>query len=175
MGQIKPLPAKTENHLTWSNHAKGSSKAMQSGMVLILCGGQKRVITLGSDLAYEEKKITKIRFDRIGEVGFMETFKKRHYQTRLKKEIIEQIQTFDFDPELPNSTKVVEKFSLSQAEKVANTMKFQDEVLCNNNGDIYRIASIFDRNFNEDIACDVPLPGFDIWNDSDDSDEEANL
>ena len=60
---------------------------MQSGMVLVLCGGEKRVVSLASDLAYEEKKITKVRFDRIGEVIHVLEFKKRHYLDSLQAQI----------------------------------------------------------------------------------------
>ena len=86
-GQIKPLPEKTQQHLTWSNRAKGQSNAMQSGMVLVLCGGEKRVVSLASDLAYEERQITKIRFDRKGEVAYVAEYKKRHYLDSLQAQI----------------------------------------------------------------------------------------
>ena len=68
---------------------------MQSGMVLILCGGQKRVVSLGSDFEQVEKQIIKVRFDRKGEVDHVREFKKRHYESSLRNEITAQLKTND--------------------------------------------------------------------------------
>jgi len=64
---------------------------MQSGTVIVLCGGQKRVVSLASDVAYDEKQITKLRFDRVGEIQYVCVFKKRHYDECLREEIAQQL------------------------------------------------------------------------------------
>ena len=52
---------------------------MRFGTVLILRGGQKRIISFDADVKYDERKITKVEFDRNGEVANVSIFKKARY------------------------------------------------------------------------------------------------
>ena len=63
-GQIQKIPEKAKQYLTWSYHVKGNyCRQMSSGCLLVLCGGEKRVISFEADKAYKEKKIVAIRFE----------------------------------------------------------------------------------------------------------------
>lgn len=64
---------------------------MSSGCLLVLCGGEKRVISFEADKAYQEKKIVAIRFDRNGEVAHIKEFKKKNYNAYLKEEIAREL------------------------------------------------------------------------------------
>ena len=115
-GQIRPIPEKAKNYLIWSNYQRGCTKFFQSGVYLILCGGHKRVISLGADQAYHEKHLTKVRFDRKGEVAYTRQFKKKYYDGRLRDEIVDQLKT--------NDQTFTSNMQHIEAKKIADTLKF---------------------------------------------------
>ena len=41
------------------------------------------------------------------------------------------------------------KLSEQAAQNIANTLRYQDDVLCTKDGDLYRIASIVDSGFDD--------------------------
>ena len=45
-GQIRHLPKRTKDLLIWSNFSAGISSQKRSGCTMILCGGQKRILSL---------------------------------------------------------------------------------------------------------------------------------
>lgn len=58
-----------------------------SGTTLVLRGGQKSVLTMKSDSAYEENGVVVIEFNRVGEVAFIKTFEKKDYDGELRAQI----------------------------------------------------------------------------------------
>ena len=55
---------------------------------LVLHGGHKRVVSLGADMSYVEKKITKLNFTRGGECGWVTQYRKAKYEEKLKQSIV---------------------------------------------------------------------------------------
>ena len=80
----------------------GQSRMKRNGTTLILRGGQKRILSIDADSAYEETHITCIEFNRCAEVAAVRVFEKDQYSTMLKKEIKAQISSND---ELMDTTK----------------------------------------------------------------------
>lgn len=60
---------------------------------MILCGGQKRILSLEADCAYDEQEITSIEFNRFGEVVETKVFNKHVYDDILRKHIAHELMT----------------------------------------------------------------------------------
>ena len=63
----------------------------RSGSTLILRGGQKRILSLDADQSYEEKALTTIEFNRIGEVMSIRIFTKKDYDNILQGQIYKEL------------------------------------------------------------------------------------
>ena len=86
-GQIQRIPSKISRSLTWCNYSSGQSRQREDGTTLVLRGGQKKVLSFDTDVAYNEKKITQIDFNRRGEVSQVKKFRKTDYEKNMKKNI----------------------------------------------------------------------------------------
>ena len=55
-GQIKKIPnlCNTNNSLSWYNFSAGSSKLLDSGTLIMLRGGEKKVLSIATDVMIEE-------------------------------------------------------------------------------------------------------------------------
>lgn len=60
---------------------------------MILCGGQKPILSLQADCAYDEQEITSIEFNRFGEVVETKVFSKHVYDDILRKHIEHELMT----------------------------------------------------------------------------------
>ena len=66
-GQIRRIPRACSEWLTWSTFAAGATRNIDSGALLMLKGGQKKVLSIATNVAYDEQKVSMIEFNRNGE------------------------------------------------------------------------------------------------------------
>ena len=90
-GQIKDLPTKAKDLLIWSNFSCGQSRQKSTGVTIIIRGGQQRVISFDADVTYVERKMTKIEFDRKGDVISIKQFQKKLYDDKMRENIIKDL------------------------------------------------------------------------------------
>ena len=90
-GQIKPLPVRCEKYLTWSYFASGQSRLKISGTTLVLVGGQKSVLSMDADSAYEESTVVVIELNRNGEATNVKTFERKYYDDELRAQIEDKL------------------------------------------------------------------------------------
>ena len=90
-GQIRDLPSKAKDLLIWSNFSSGQSRQKSTGVTIILRGGQRRVISFDADVTYVERKMTKIEFNRSGDVIAIKEFKKNIYDDKMRQNILEDL------------------------------------------------------------------------------------
>jgi hypothetical protein len=102
-----------------------------------------------ADQAYEEREITMLEFDRQGEVSKILSYTKEIYDTQLRGYIEQELM---INHEL---TEGLQTFTLEQARKTSSTLGYQDNLLCTNNGDLYRIASIVNNKFSDEVAVNL--------------------
>lgn len=149
-GQILPIPEKAKPYLVWSNKSAGDSRNSRFDTCVILRGGHERVISLGSDLAFKEKHITKINFTRSGEVGWISQYRKSQYEKKFQERIKEQL--------MKNTSLLKSEFkdrgiSDEEALKMTQSLQYQQKIHSRHSGDLYRIASIIvDERFTDDVV-----------------------
>ena len=90
-GQIMELPTKAKDLLIWSNFSCGQSRQKSTGVTIIIRGGQQRVISFDADVTYVERKMTKIEFDRKGDVISIKQFQKKLYDDKMRENIIKDL------------------------------------------------------------------------------------
>jgi len=125
-GQIRQLPRKSEQHLIWSNFSSGQSRQKRSGCSLVLKGGQKRILSLESDLAYEEHEVTAIEFNRIGEVSQIKSFSKDCYDDELRMHIENELL---LNKDLLDLDMNKKRMDLESAKKTVKSLKYADDIL----------------------------------------------
>ena len=86
-GQIKQIPnlCKDYKSLSWYNFSAGSSKLLDSGTLIMLRGGKKKVLSIATDVMIEETEINLMEFSRTGDCSQVQKFDKKKYTDKLRK------------------------------------------------------------------------------------------
>ena len=131
----------------------------RKGKTVVLIGGQENILSFDQDLAWIDREVTQINFNRTGEVVQVKEFRKDKYEPILKRVIQDQLMKeekrfFGHDLGLDRE----------QAIAISDTLADCGETLVTVESDIYRISSIVDKRFSDD---QVVNPFNDVDSDGD--------
>ena len=108
---------------------------------------------MDADSAYEENTVVVIELNRNGEATNIKTFERKYYDDELRAQIEDKL-CLSQHMQLEGTDDPIEKeLELKkQAKLTSNSLQYSDEVLVTSSGDLYRIATIVNRNFNDNVA-----------------------
>ena len=116
---------------------------------------------MDADQVAEEREITTIEFNRVGEVTQTKVYAKDDYDASLRENILTELTT---NPELQDEELYGRVFDGEQAKRTVDTLQYADQVLVTKDNDLYRIASIVNPKFDDKVAINL----------IDDSEKEAD-
>ena len=67
-GQIHSMPKIAREVFKWSTFSAGVSRQLSSGTLVVIKGGEKEVLSIVTNVAIDEKRISLVEFDRNAEV-----------------------------------------------------------------------------------------------------------
>ena len=118
---------------------------------MILKGGQKKVLSIATAVTYEERLVTLLEFNRNGEAMQVLNFNRKHYERNLNNAILKDLEN--------NTAKLIAKnkppMTKATAKRIMQGLKFSEQVFCSKDGDLYRIATIVHRDFDNEVAVNL--------------------
>jgi hypothetical protein len=96
--------------------------------------------------------VTALEFNRIGEVSQIKSFSKDCYDDELRMHIENELM---LNRELLDYDLNKKKMDMETAKKTVKSLKYSNEILVSPTGDLYRIASIVNDRFNDNVAVNL--------------------
>ena len=78
------MPKVAKDVFKWSTFSAGVSRNLSSGSLVVIKGGEKEILSIATNVAIDEKRISLVEFDRNGEVISYQSYSKSNFEAALK-------------------------------------------------------------------------------------------